>query len=69
MILEPVKEDVSEKLDQIKCTRIHSVGRGIVVSVNVNNKECSGVIDTGGDSTVISSALQDGSFHECGKWS
>ena len=54
--LEPVKEDVSEKLDQIKCTRIHSVGRGIVVPVNVNNKECSGVIDTGADATVISSA-------------
>ena len=55
--LEPVKEDVSEKLDQIKCTRIHSVGRGIVVPVNVNNKECSGVIDTGADATVISSAF------------
>ena len=52
-----MKEDVSEKLDQIKCTRIHSVGRGIVVPVNVNNKECSGVIDTGADATVISSAF------------
>ena len=55
--LEPVKEDVSEKVDRIKCTRIHSVWRGIVVPVNVNNKGCSGVIDTGADATVISSAF------------
>lgn len=52
-----MKEDVSEKLDQIKCTRIHSFGRGIVEPVNVNNKGCSGVIDTGADATVISSAF------------
>ena len=52
-----MKEEVSEKLDQIKCTRMHSVRRGIVVLVNVNNKECRGVIDTGADATVISSAF------------
>ena len=55
--LESMKDGFSEKLDHNKSTRIHSGGRGNVVPVNVNNIECSGVIDTGADGTVISSCF------------
>ena len=54
--LESMKDGFSEKLDHNKSTRIHSGGRGNVVPVNVNI-ECSGVIDTGADGTVISSCF------------
>ena len=56
--LEPKKEDVSEKLDHIKCIRIQSVGRGNVVPVNVNNIECSGVIGIGAIEQSFSHVLQ-----------
>ena len=54
--LESMKDGFSEKLDHNKSTRIHSGGRGNVVPVNVKI-ECSGVIDTGADGTVISSCF------------
>ena len=45
----PMRDDVLDKFDHIKCIRIHSVGRETVVPVNVDSIESSGVIDTGAD--------------------
>lgn len=42
-------------MDKIKCTRLHFVGKSIVISVTGNDIEANGVVDTGADATVISS--------------
>lgn len=42
-------------MDNIKCTRLHFAGKGIVITVTVNDIEANGVVDTGADATVISS--------------
>lgn len=53
--LEPVKEETLERMDEIKCTRLHFAGKGIVIPVTVNDIKANGVVDTGADTTVISS--------------
>lgn len=44
-----------ERMDKIKCTRLHFAGKGIVIPVTVNDIEANGVVDTGAAATVISS--------------
>lgn len=44
-----------ERMDKIKCTRLHFAGKGIVIPDTVNDIEANGVVDTRADTTVISS--------------
>lgn len=53
--IEPVKEGTLERMDKIKCTRLHFARKGIVIPVTVNDIEVNGVVDTGAAATVISS--------------
>lgn len=48
-IIDPLKEEVSEELDQIICTRRLSAGKKLVhvVPVNDSNLEYNGVVDSG----------------------
>lgn len=42
-------------MNETKCTRLHFAGKGIVIPVTVNDIKANGVVDTGADTTVISS--------------
>lgn len=44
-----------ERMNKIKCTRLHFAGKGIVIPVTVNDIEANGVVNKGTDATVISS--------------
>ncbi|XP_061191756.1 uncharacterized protein LOC133199998 [Saccostrea echinata] len=55
--LPTVKEETSKTAEQIKCTRLHGAGKGIIIPVFVNNVQTKGVVDTGADATVFSSTI------------
>jgi predicted aspartyl protease len=57
--LQSVKEESPENDTKIKCTRLHSDGKGIIVHISINGVNTSGVIDTGADATVVSSHVAE----------